>query len=66
MSKDPELYVKENRPGEFICYEKNPIPGGVDMATVHRDTAEQALEDGREYLARRGSAFKAERSVVGA
>lgn len=63
-----ELYVKEGRPGEFIAWERHPVPGGVDMPVVCRADAETALADARAFLKERrgGSCFKAERSVVGA
>ena len=63
----PEVYVKEDRPGEFVAWERHPVPGGVDMPLVCRASKETALQAAREHLrSRGGSAFKAERSVVGA
>ena len=64
---EPVLYVRESRPGEFVCYEKHPIPGGVDQPILSRSSEGVALKEAREWLASRdGSVFKAERSVVGA
>jgi hypothetical protein len=63
----PEVYVKEDRPGEFVAWERHPVPGGVDMPLVCRPSKESALKAAREHLrSRGGSVFKAERSVVGA
>ena len=66
--KKPVLYAKEMRLGEWIAYERHPIPGGKDMALVCRGTKRKALAAARKFLKERreGSAFKAERSVVGA
>ena len=60
-----EFYAVQTRPGEWIAYEKHPIPGGNPMAVVARRTKALALADARAFNATRGSAFAAERAVVG-
>lgn len=65
----PEIYATEQfRPGEWMCYEKHPVPGGVPMPLASAASKEEALSKGTAYLASRpdGTCFKAERSVVGA
>lgn len=64
----PELYVKgPDRAGWYTAYERHPVPGGQDLPLVCRRSEEDAMSAARLYLKERGgSAFKAERSVVGA
>ena len=40
----PEVYVKEDRPGEFVAWERHPVPGGVDMPLVCRPSKQGALK----------------------
>jgi hypothetical protein len=62
-----QLYAVEVRSGEWVAYERHPVPGGKDLALVSRSSEEAALEAARVHLkSKGGSAFKAERSVVGA
>lgn len=63
-----EIYVKgPDRAGWYVAYERHPVPGGQDLPLVCRRSEEGALADAKAYLKDHGgSAFKAERSVVGA
>lgn len=59
------LYAVKWDNGGWLVYEKNPIPGGVDRAVIHRKGKREALLEARSFLLRNGSSFKKERSVVG-
>lgn len=63
-----ELYVEgPDRAGWYVAYERHPVPGGVDLPLVSRRSEQEALDAAQAYLKDHGgSAFRAERSVVGA
>lgn len=53
--------------GQWMCFERNPIPGGVDLPLLVRKTKKLALAEGARFVAEKydGSLFKPQYSVVG-
>lgn len=64
-----KLTVEKDRRGEWVACEVSPIPGQPKRLVLARPGSlrqEDVEAQARAYLRKRGSLFKAERSVVGA